>query len=88
MLLKGCLTRQLESIRNAEGEKSRSGALEAEIKKMEDDSSRLIWQDGLPNALRASVIPYRERLDRVFCAATAGLEMEGNARRALWVAIE
>ena len=87
-LLRGCLTRQLEARRSAEGEKAHRGTLEEELKKMEDDPSRLLWQDGLPEAVRASVMPYRERLDGVFCGATAGLEMERNARRALWVALE
>ena len=88
ILLRGCLTRQLKAIRRSDDENPHSGALEVELKKMEDDPSRLIWQDGLPEALRASVMPYRERLDRVFCSATAGLEMERDAGRALEVALE
>jgi hypothetical protein len=87
-LLKGCLTRQVEAMPRAEGEQPRYGAMEEELVKMEGDPTRLIWQDGLPEAVRASVMPYRERLDRVFCGATAGLEMERNARRALRVALE
>ena len=75
-------------MRRSDDENPRSGALEAELKKMEDDPSRIIWQDGLPEAVRASAIPYREGLDRVFCSATAGLEMERDAGRALEVALE
>ena len=87
-LLRGCLARQLEGVRQTDGETPHLGALEAELKMMEDDPSRLIWQDGLPNTVRATIMPYRQRLDLVFCGATAGLEMEQNARRALRVALE
>jgi hypothetical protein len=55
---------------------------------MDTDPTRLVWEDGLSAAVRASVIPYREQLDRLFCGATAGLEMEQGARRALIVALE
>lgn len=86
--LGGCLARQLEAMRKTGGENPRLGTLEVEQKKMEDDPSRLVWQDGLPDAVHASVMPYRERLDRLFCGATAGLEMELDAKRALQVALE
>jgi hypothetical protein len=79
--LMDCLTRQLGAIGQADG-------VEAELKKMEDDSSRLIWQDGLPEAVHASVLPYRGRLDSLFCGATAGLEMERESSRALRIALE
>lgn len=88
ILLRGCLSRQLQATRQSGDENLHIGALEAELKKMEDDPSRLFWQDGLPEAVLASVRPYRERLDRVFCGATAGLEMERDAGRALAVALE
>ncbi len=86
--LKACLALQLEETRQSGDLASRQVALEAELKKMEEDPTRLIWQDSLPAAVRTSLLPYRERLDRVFCAATAGLEMERSARRALAVALE
>lgn len=88
IILQGCLTRQLEGMGPADTENSRRLVLESELKKMEEDSSRLVWQDGLPDAVQASVIPFREQLDRMFCGATAGLEMERSARRALQVALE
>lgn len=80
-LLRGCLTRQLESIGS-------SHAVEAELRKMEDNPFRLMWQGGLPEDVHASVAPYRDRLDSLFCGATAGLEMERDSSRALWIAIE
>ena len=58
------------------------------LQKMAGDPTRLLWQDGLPDAVRASVDRFREPLDQEFCAATAGLEMEREARRALRVALE
>jgi hypothetical protein len=87
-MLRGCLTRQFEAMPPAESQTPLSGVMEEELMKMADDPTRLIWQDGLPDAVRSSVMPYREGLDRVFCGATAGLEMERNARRALRVALE
>lgn len=88
IMLRGCLARQLEPMAYADGESAQRGALEAELKMLEGDPARLIWQDGLPDAVRASVTPYRDQLDRAFCGATAGLEMEQDARRAIRVALE
>ncbi len=79
--LRRCLTRQLEAIGQA-------GAVEAELMMMEDNPFRLIWEDGLPEAVHASVLPYRDRLDPLFCSAAAGLEMERDSGRALRVALE
>jgi len=87
IMLVGCLSRQLEAMGHAEGESAQHGALEAELKMMNGDPARLIWQDGLPDAVRESVTPYRDQLDRSFCGATAGLEMDRDARRAIWVAL-
>ena len=87
-LLRGCLSRQLKARERSGDDEPRREYLEAEEKKMEEDSTRLIWQDGLPAAIQTSVMPYRQRLDGVFCAATAGLEMEQSALRALRVALE
>ena len=86
--LKGCLARQLEAAAGVEGNHPFQAALEEELGKMEEDPGRLIWLDGLPEAVAASVRPHREQLDRLFCGATAGLEMERDAGRALWLAIE
>lgn len=88
IMLKDCLARQLEAIPQAQGEGFGRGGLEVELKNMTDDPGRLLWQDGLPDAIQASIIPHRDQLDQFFCKATAGLEMEQDARRALWVAIE
>ena len=83
----GCLRRQLAALPEAAAD-SLLEALVAEVKMMEDDPTRLIWQIGLPTAVQTSVAPYCQQLDAVFCGATAGLEMERDARRALRVALE
>ena len=88
LMLRDCLVRQLAGIPQTEDEEYRRRMVEAELDRMDNDDTRLIWQDNLPEALHDSLVPYRHRLDQVFCRATAGLEMEENARRALWVAIE
>ncbi len=86
-MLWGCLARQLAGVPQDTMARDHE-MLTGEIEKMESDPSRLLWQQGLPDAVRASVAPYRDRLDGLFCGATAGLEMERGARRALWIAIE
>ena len=87
-MLKACLARQGEALDPASSEASQRNALEAESQEMARDPARLIWQDGLPPAVHASLAPYRDRLDQLFCGATAGLEMERSSRRALRVALE
>lgn len=87
-MLKGCIRRQLERTGQGADPGQPRGILEAELKMMEVDPTRLIWQDGLPEAVLASIKPYRERLDSVFCSATAGLEMERSSSRALRIALE
>jgi len=86
--LRQCLSRQLEALQQSGNESPRTTEVHAELEKMEGDPARLIWQDRLPDAVHASVAPYREVLDRLFCPATAGLEMERSSRRAIAVALE
>ncbi len=84
-MLSACLLRQLER-GTAVG--SWRAAVEAELARGRADSTRLVWQEDLPQPLRVSLAPYRARLDEVFCGATAGLEMERSSRRAIAVALE
>jgi len=86
-MLRGCLARQLEAARSESTWTPWRTSLEQELARMEGDPSRLPWQDGLPGTIAAGLTPYREQLDRTFCGATAGLEMEQSARRALRVAL-
>ena len=60
-------------------------ALAEEIRKLGDDAHHLLWQDGLPPAIAASIAPYRERLDELFCVQTVGLEFTRNRTRVLGI---
>lgn len=88
LMLRGCLERQAAALERDGGDDSLWPVLVEELRRMEDDPARLVWQDGLPEALGASVASYREDLDALFCGATAGLEMERDADRALRIALE
>ena len=54
--------------------------LEAEILEMETDTNRIPWEDGLPDAIVASLEPYRERLEQSYSVMCNALEI-GVARR-------
>ncbi len=86
VMLRDCLERQ--ELAYAGADRKSGTVVVAEIKQMTGDPTRLIWQDELPAAVLASVAPYRTRLDALFCSATAGLEMEQAARRAIRIALE
>jgi hypothetical protein len=51
------------------------GLLKAEIQAMEDDRFRLPWEDGLPDMTKASLEPYRDRLDQSYNAMTNPFEL-------------
>lgn len=86
-MLAGCLERQVAAMDSGDADPSRRQAVAEELKRMEADPTRLPWQDGLPESASASVAPYREALDPLFCPATAGLEMEQDSRRAVRLAL-
>ena len=54
--------------------------LETEIAAMEADPLRIPWQDGIPESLEASILPYRERLEDSYDPMTSALEV-GILRR-------
>ncbi len=88
VMLGECLGRQREKMLRDGATPIQMALLEAEIQRMTDDPTHLIWQDGLPVAVLNSLAPYRERLDRMFCGATAGLELESTSGRAIRTALE
>lgn len=49
--------------------------LEAEIRAMEEDRFRLPWEDGLPDVIKTSLEPYRERLEQSYNAMTNPFEL-------------
>lgn len=78
-VLRGMVRNQLDAAVDADTR----ALLEAEIGRLEADPRRIPWQDGLPPNVAASIAPYRERLDAVFCPATVGLELNKNRQRGL-----
>jgi hypothetical protein len=54
--------------------------LSAEIAALEADDRRLPWEDGVPEAIASSLLPYRERLGSTYSAMCNELEV-GVARR-------
>lgn len=49
--------------------------LEAEIQAMEEDRFRLPWEDGLPDVIRDSLEPYRDRLEQSYNVMTNPFEL-------------
>jgi hypothetical protein len=54
--------------------------LEAEIQAMEEDRFRLPWEDGLPDAIKTSLEPYRDRLEQSYNAMTNPFELTTEQR--------
>jgi hypothetical protein len=51
------------------------GFVVAELAAMDDDSHRLPWQDGLPEAFAVGLEPYRDRLEESYSPATNPFEL-------------
>ena len=51
------------------------GLLKAEIQAMEEDRFRLPWENGLPDVIKASLEPYRDRLEQSYNAMTNPFEL-------------
>ena len=49
--------------------------LKAEIQAMEEDRFRLPWEDGLPDVIKASLDPYRDRLEQNYNTMTNPFEL-------------
>ena len=49
--------------------------LAAEVAAMEADRFRLLWQDGLPDVIKASLLPFRERLEASYSPMVNTLEI-------------
>lgn len=49
--------------------------LEKEIEALEQDRERLVWQDGLPEMIAVSLIPYKDRLEASYNPMTNILEV-------------
>ena len=87
-VLRGVVERQRAALAAAGGSPEQLAAFDAEIAAMAADPRRLPWQDGLPDAVAASLAPLREQLDRAFCASAVGIELKTNKAHAGGFTIE
>lgn len=73
------LRRQLEALDAQIGRDGSRAAwraqLDAELRRLTDERRRLAWDEGLPPALRASLEPFRDRLEQSYDAMTGVLEL-------------
>lgn len=88
LALQGMVGRQLDAARAAGLPASWIAELEHEHDLLAADSTRIPWQDGLPEAIRGSLEPYEDQLDGTFCAAATEIELLRNVRRTLGVESE
>jgi hypothetical protein len=56
-------------------------ALEAEIKAMEENRYRMVWEDGLPDVLKNSLEPFRHQLEASYSPLTNSLEVALERRQ-------
>jgi hypothetical protein len=75
------LRRQLNGVAPDAAENATMGrwrqTLAAEVAALESDSYRLPWEDGVPDVVRVSLEPYRERLEASYSSLCNALEI-GN----------
>lgn len=57
-------------------------ALDAELDALDGDRDRLVWEDGVPEAIAASLEPYRERLVTTWEPLTSEFELIRNRKTA------
>lgn len=87
-LLTETLRRQLaivETDASSDEDDAWAAELAAEIARLEADPRRIPWAEGLPARIDASIAPYRERLDQLFCEAALSLELIRNERQGLGI---
>jgi hypothetical protein len=82
-LLLPMLHNQLEKLTSGElsgAEEEWKTVLEGEIQAMEEDRFRLPWEDGLPVQTKASLEPFRSRLEQSYNAMTNPIELSWEQR--------
>jgi len=87
-LLRQMLQRQRELLAAEPGTTERDWLLERldqEFLDLENDPRRVLWQDGAPPVVTASLAPFRQQLDELFCSGTAELELTRNRQRFLGI---
>ena len=75
------LEHQLQGLRDAGADESEATVIETQIAALTEDTSRIPWQEGTPQAITDALAPYREELDSLHCPATAPLELMLNEKR-------
>lgn len=81
--LKQILRNQLASLPPQTPEAWRQ-ALGHEIEALAADINRAPWQGGVPEAIAASLAPYRERIEASYSPATNPFELAGTTKRSNW----
>ena len=81
--LTSMLHNQLDRVQQEGGSEEAIQLVAAEVEALENDSDRIPWQDGVPPEIAASLLPYREALDRAFCGSTPPFELMINEKRGL-----
>jgi hypothetical protein len=74
----GMLERQAASLETSEAPETGGGwtaTLKEEIRQMEMDPGRVLWRDGPPPAIEASLEPFRGRLEATWSSGTNRLEL-------------
>ena len=83
---------QLRGLQQSVGQETGSATwaaeLVTEIEALESDAGRAPWQDGLPEAIRASIEPYRDRLDSTYNPATNPFELAHGEKRGMSIRID
>ncbi len=65
---------ELMESRGAEFSGDWKDALEKEMKALEENRYRLVWQDGLPEVIVSSLLPYRTRLESSYSSSVNNIE--------------
>lgn len=66
-VLRDMLRNQLAALDAQDGDPDLRRELRDEVLRLEDDLSRLPWQDGVPASIAEPFAPYRGRLDALWC---------------------
>jgi len=76
--------REMVTRHAARGETTDLVAWRAEAEALGADSTRVVFDDGLPPALEASLLPYRAKMMELYCPAAGGLEVVLTVESGSW----
>ena len=81
--LRSNLQNQLEKLQKSGGTEDEIARLKTEVEALAEDANRIPWQDGRPQAVDEALLPFRAKLDKLFCGATSPLELMINEKSAI-----